>query len=502
MIAMGRLISPVLGLSLLALTAIGCAAVTSISADDPLSVTNPTTTPNIALGVVPVAKGGTGLSSAGAAGHLLRSDGSAWTTAALTAPDLPAGSAQYIQNSTSQQIGANFNIEGTGTASILNAVTQFDLGGSRILGSAGAGNLFAGRGSGFNNTLGSSNSFFGISAGLSNNTGGRNSFFGESAGQNNTSGSGNSFFGVFAGANNRTSAENSFFGKEAGFFNTTGNANSFFGEGAGIGNTVGSMNSFFGKRAGHSNSIGTNNTFIGANAGNPSFSTQVSDSTAIGVGATVSTNNTIVIGRSTETTRIPGKLIMGGGAIVGGGVVESFDIGPLEGLFTSNIVLTGLNALQPSPVRLCIRTTSLGGGFGGEGLTRCTPSLSSLNNKTDVQPFSSGLDLVSRLKPVSFKWRGDGTRDIGLNAEDVAEIEPLLVTRGDDGHVAEVKEGSLTVLFINAFKEQQTQIQQQQQQIEKQHLEIETLKKRQQEWDALKSLVCADHPVARVCNSN
>jgi hypothetical protein len=34
---------------------------------------------------------------------------------------------------------------------------------------------------------------------------------------------------------------------------------------------------------------------------------------------------------------------------------------------TPNIVLTGLNALLPSPVHLCIRATSLGGGFGGEG---------------------------------------------------------------------------------------------------------------------------------------
>jgi Chaperone of endosialidase len=452
MSATRALIRPILGLSALALTAIGCATgsggtVTTVSADDPLSVTNPSTTPHISLGTVPAAKGGTGLSAPGAAGQFLRSDGSAWISAAPTAPDVPAGSPHYIHNSTSQQPGANFNIAGTGTAAILDAATQFHLGGGHIL-SAPGGNLFAGRTSG----------------------------------------------------GTTTGAFNSFFGHNTGPFNNTGARNSFFGDGAGVGNTTGSMNSFFGNRAGHSSSVGSNNTFIGATAGNPNFSTQVSNSTAIGFGATVSTSHTIVLGTNAETTRIPGKVIMGGGPMVGGGVVESFDIGAIEGLFTGTVVLTGLNNIEPSPVRVCIRTTSLGGGFGGEGLTRCTFSLSSVHDKTDVQPFSSGLDVIDRLQPVVFNRKGDGVRDIGLNAEEVAEVLPLLVTRADAGGVAEVKEAGLAVLFINAFKEQQAQIRDQRQQIDKQHREIEALKKRQHHGDAVPRSVAADRP-AGVCRS-
>jgi len=63
--------------------------VTSVSANAPLSVTNPTTTPNISLGIVPAGNGGTGLGSAGASGNFLRSDGSAWKSASLTAADVP-----------------------------------------------------------------------------------------------------------------------------------------------------------------------------------------------------------------------------------------------------------------------------------------------------------------------------------------------------------------------------------------------------------------------------
>ena len=112
-----------------------------------------------------------------------------------------------------------------------------------------------------------------------------------------------------------------------------------------------------------------------------------------------------------------------------------------------------------------------------------------------MQEFSGGLDLVDRLKPVAFKWKEGGKRDFGLNAEDVAEVEPLLVTRNAKGEVEEVKHDNLMVVFINAFKQQQSQIKSLQQ-------EIEALMKRQQELDELKAFVCADRPNASVCKSN
>ncbi len=49
-------------------------------------------------GVLSVANGGTGLSSPGAAGNVLRSTGSGWTSSPLSGGDVPAGSGHYIQN--------------------------------------------------------------------------------------------------------------------------------------------------------------------------------------------------------------------------------------------------------------------------------------------------------------------------------------------------------------------------------------------------------------------
>jgi hypothetical protein len=671
----------------------GGGTVMSVSADGPLTVTNPNTTPKISLGIVPVSKGGTGLSSSGNTGNVLRSNGSIWTSAPLSASDIPAGNGNYVQNSTTQQAAANFNISGKGAANILDVTTQYNIGGNRMLSNVGTNNVFAGVGAGAVNT-GTENAFFGRNAGFSNTNGGSNSFFGNTAGGRNTTGGGNSFFGSFAGsfnstgtansffgsgtgnfntggsdnsffgsaagsgnttgnrnslfgrsagAGNTTGADNSFFGTDAGksnttgggntflgraagaanstgsnltiigtnanvgannlnfatalgagavvnanntivlgrsadtvqvpgslnvagtfganifnattqfnlggsrvlaapgtgnlvggigagtnlttgqnntffgpnagqavtsatgnsFFgrdtgrvntggvnnsflgdraganNTTGNFNSFYGEQTGVNNTTGGSNTFSGRVAGINNTTGSNNTFIGAGAGNPNTSTQVNNSTAIGYGATVSTSNTIVIGTNAQTTMIPGKVSLNSGTAV------TFDAGGgFGGLIAQNLIFRDLSRYIPSsPSHLCFRSTGVGSD-GGWGLTNCISSLSSANNKTDVQPFSGGLDVIKRLNPVTFKWKADGTNDVGLNAEDVAAAAPQLVTRDDKGHVEDLKEGSLNPLFINAFKEQQKQIEAQQAQI-----------------DALKKLVCQSNPQADVCKN-
>jgi hypothetical protein len=114
---------------------------------------------------------------------------------------------------------------------------------------------------------------------------------------------------------------------------------------------------------------------------------------------------------------------------------------------------------------------------------------SSLRYKSDIESFSGGLDVVTRLEPISFTWKTTGRRDVGFGAEDVFQLEPLLTTRDAAGDVEGVKYKQLSVLFVNAFKEQQRQIGQQHEQLEHQQREIETLTR----------LVCLDHPDATIC---
>ena len=119
---------------------------------------------------------------------------------------LPApGSPNYIQNGTSQQSSANFNISGNGTlggnlaANVVSSSTTYQLGSSNVLGvgSFADENLFVGVNAGANNVAGQGthNAFSGHRAGYSNTTGAGNSFFGHDAGYNNTTGSNDVYIG-------------------------------------------------------------------------------------------------------------------------------------------------------------------------------------------------------------------------------------------------------------------------------------------------------------------
>jgi hypothetical protein len=117
---------------------------------------------------------------------------------------------------------------------------------------------------------------------------------------------------------------------------------------------------------------------------------------------------------------------------------------------------------------------------------------SSLRYKTDILPFTGGLDLIQRLHPIAFRWKDGGMHDVGFGAEEVERVEPLLTTYNDKGEVEGVKYDRITAALVNTAQEQQAQIVQQQQQLELQKTQIEALKK----------LVCADHHEASICESN
>ncbi len=124
--------------------------------------------------------------------------------------------------------------------------------------------------------------------------------------------------------------------------------------------------------------------------------------------------------------------------------------------------------------------------FGSRAIVSCA---SSLRYKSNVETFGSGLNIINRLRPISFTWKSDGRRDIGFGAEEVFQIEPLLTTSNEAGEIEGVKYKLFSVVFVNAIKEQQTQIERQQTQIERQQKQI----------DALTRLVCSQNPQAEIC---
>ena len=95
--------------------------------------------------------------------------------------------------------------------------------------------------------------------------------------------------------------------------------------------------------------------------------------------------------------------------------------------------------------------------------------------------------------------------DLGLGAEDVAAIEPLLVTYNETGQVEGVKYDRIGVVLVNAVKEQQQQIAAGQKTIdqleENAAKQAKTVEALQTQLDALKKIVCALTPTELLCIS-
>jgi hypothetical protein len=100
----------------------------------------------------------------------------------------------------------------------------------------------------------------------------------------------------------------------------------------------------------------------------------------------------------------------------------------------------------------------------------------------DVTPFAEGLSLVKQLRPITFRWKTDGAWDVGLGAEQVNKVAPLLVTRNAHGEVEGVKYDRINVALINAIQQQQSQIDVLQQQVQD-----------------LRKIVCLRRPSAKAC---
>ncbi len=87
--------------------------------------------------------------------------------------------------------------------------------------------------------------------------------------------------------------------------------------------------------------------------------------------------------------------------------------------------------------------------------------------KKNIKPLERSLDAVTKLQGVSFDWKKDGTKSVGLVAQDVEAVYPELVSTNTITGIKSVEYGNLVAPLIEAVKEQQKQIE-----ILKQRIEI------------------------------
>ena len=188
----------------------------------------------------------------------------------------------------------------------------------------------------------------------------------------NSTGSNNTAIGVSGFYSNTVGSDNSALGFSALYSNTTGNNNSAIGRSALVLNTTGSNNSALGFSALYSNTIGNNNSAIGVNA--LVLNTTGSNNSALGASSlysnTTGSNNT-ALGSGSLSSSVSYNNVTGVGA---------------------NAAVTGSNQVQ------------LGDSSTTTYVYGTVQNRSDERDKADIRDTVLGLEFISKLRPVDFKW--------------------------------------------------------------------------------------------------
>ena len=291
-------------------------------------------------------------------------------------------------------------------------------------------------------TAGNQNTATGLRALNSDINGGFNTATGVLSLFSNTSGFFNSATGAYSLANNTTGIDNTAHGDGALQFNTVGGFNTAIGVNALASNTTAISNTANGAAALQFNTVGGLNTAIGAQA---LFSnTTGNNNTAIGGGAlffNTTGGNNIALGSNAGSNLATGHDNIDIGNVGIAGDSSTIRIGD-----TVNAKITTFIAgISTAPV------TGTPVVVAGNGQLGVAPS--SARFKDEIKPMDQASEAVLALKPVTFHYKSDksGTPQFGLIAEEVAQVNPDLVVRDENGEIYTVRYDAVNAMLLNEF---------------------------------------------------
>ena len=216
---------------------------------------------------------------------------------------------------------------------------------------------------------------------------------------------------------------------------------------------------------------------------------------SFGLGDILSLTSTVAGGNPKLRVAAGGDIISLGNINATGGfrtAIGSFSAGGSPGTPNFNVDSNSGNIVTVGTIAVGVLaqggSTNLCRNLANNQIAECS---SSARYKSNINSFASGLDLIRKLRPVSFNWKDGGMADMGLVAEEVNAVEPLLTTTNAIGEIEGVKYDRVGVVLINAVKEQQAQIESQQVQIEAQRKQIEMLMK----------ILCSQNAGSEACKS-
>jgi hypothetical protein len=322
-------------------------------------------------GVLPIANGGTGLTTTPANGALDIGNGTGFTRTTLT-----AGTGITVTNAS----GA-ITIAASGSVSAATPTALGTVYGSMTT-SGGTPYLTA----------------LGYNAGL-NNTGAQNTAVGVSALQANTSGIQNTAFGYVALSANTTGAQNVAIGSNALGANTVATDNVAIGHDAAKGQVNGGLNVALGTKALEINSNGDNNVAIGYQA--------VKNST--------SGRRNICLGQNSAPTITSGSY----NTIIGADADTSSSTAQYQIAIGDNAIGKGNN------------TAFIGGTSGAyNGANSATWSVTSdARIKKNIVNVENALSVITALRPVEFDYKENDKHEVGFIAQEYQTVLPDQVAK-------------------------------------------------------------------------
>ncbi len=251
---------------------------------------------------------------------------------------------------------------------------------------------------------------------LSLTTGGFNTAVGFLSLRSTTTNSFNTAIGAGTLLSN-TADSNTAIGAGALLSNTGGRSNTADGAFALFSNTIGEANTATGGQALQNNTGGGGNTASGAET--LKNNTIGSNNTAYGAGALFNNSTgdfNMALGRNAGTSITTADNVICIGQISGANVSNSCFIGNIRGKTTANN-----NAI---PVLI-----DTAGQLGTVSSSR--------RFKKEIKPMDHASEVILGLKPATFHYKSDKTNrpEFGLIAEEVAEVNPDLVVRDENGEI-------------------------------------------------------------------
>ena len=169
-----------------------------------------------------------------------------------------------------------------------------------------------------------------------------------------------------------------------------------------------------------------------------------------------------------------------GGNLTTGGA--NIDIGNAGVAGESNTIRIGNSGVPPQNRAFIagIRGTTTGNANAIPVVIDSAGQLGTMSSsrrfKKEIKPMDSASQSILALKPVTFSYKSDNTNrlEFGLIAEDVAQVNPDLIVRNENGEIYTVRYDAVNAMLLNEFLKEHKKVEAQQTKMDEQEYKVQT----------------------------